>query len=41
LDRLVRREFDRYGHCAFTAAELASAFADLARWAELGMKPTP
>jgi pimeloyl-ACP methyl ester carboxylesterase len=38
---LVQRSVDRYGHCVFTPAELASAFADLVRWVELGIKPTP
>ena len=40
-DLLVQRTVDRYGHCIFGPAELASAFADLARWVELGIKPTP
>jgi len=39
-DLLVHRIVDRYGHCNFTPAELAAAFADVVRWAELGIKPT-
>jgi hypothetical protein len=38
-DLLVQRTIDRYGHCVFDPAELAAAFADLVRWAELGIKP--
>lgn len=41
LDRLVQRSVDRHGHCVFTPVELASAFADLVRWVELGIKPAP
>src|SRR5262249_12576605 len=37
---LVQREINRYGHCNFEPAELAAAFTDLARWVELGIKPT-
>jgi pimeloyl-ACP methyl ester carboxylesterase len=40
-DLLVHRIVDRYGHCNFTPTELATAFADIVRWAELGIKPTP
>lgn len=40
-DLLVQRTVDHYGHCIFGPAELALAFADLARWVELGIKPTP
>jgi len=38
---LVERVVDRFGHCVFEPAELSSAFADLVRWVELGIKPTP
>jgi pimeloyl-ACP methyl ester carboxylesterase len=40
-DLLVQREIDRYGHCTFTPAELATAFRDLVFWVELGIKPAP
>jgi len=38
---LVQRTVDRYGHCNFTPAELATAFTDLAAWVEFGITPTP
>lgn len=38
---LVRRTVDRYGHCNFTPAEIATAFGDLVLWAELAITPTP
>jgi hypothetical protein len=40
-DLLVQRIVDRYGHCVFTPQELDTAFVDLARWVELGIRPTP
>jgi pimeloyl-ACP methyl ester carboxylesterase len=30
-----------YGHCTFTPQELSTAFTDLVRWAQYGVKPTP
>ena len=38
---LVQRTINRYGHCAFTPAEIATAFTDLVTWVEFGLKPTP
>jgi pimeloyl-ACP methyl ester carboxylesterase len=38
---LVRRQVSAYGHCVFTPAQLGTAFADLIKWAELGIKPAP
>jgi len=38
---LVQREFDRYGHCAFTTDEMLNAFLDLVSWAETGVAPLP
>ena len=38
---LVQRTITRYGHCTFTAAEMATAFRDLAGWVENGTRPTP
>ena len=40
-DLLVQRTVNRYGHCEFTDAEIASAFFDLVVWVEFGFKPTP
>jgi pimeloyl-ACP methyl ester carboxylesterase len=40
-DLLVQRSIDRYGHCAFTPAEIAAAFADLVGWVQFGIKPVP
>jgi hypothetical protein len=37
--RLVQRAIRAAGHCDFTVAEQARAFADLARWVEEGVKP--
>lgn len=37
--RLVQRAIRAAGHCDFTMAEQARAFADLARWVEEGVKP--
>lgn len=36
---LVQRAIRAPGHCDFTVAEQAQAFADLARWVEQGVKP--
>ncbi|MES2949673.1 MAG: alpha/beta hydrolase [Pseudomonadota bacterium] len=36
---LVQRAIRAPGHCDFTVAEQARAFADLARWVEQGVKP--
>jgi len=30
-----------YGHCTFTAEEVAQAFTDLVTWGEFGVKPSP
>ena len=38
---LVQRTINRYGHCNFTPAEIATAFGTLVAWVELGIKPTP
>jgi hypothetical protein len=38
---LVQRTINRYGHCDFTPAELATAFADLVGWVEFGITPAP
>ena len=40
-DLLVQRSINRYGHCVFTPAELATAFTDLVGWVEFGIKPAP
>jgi hypothetical protein len=40
-DLLVQRTVTRYGHCNFTPAEIAAAFADLVTWVEFGLKPAP
>jgi len=36
---LVQRAIRAPGHCDFTVAEQASAFADLVTWVETGVKP--
>jgi lysophospholipase L1-like esterase len=36
---LVQRAIRAPGHCDFTVAEQATAFADLAQWVETGAKP--
>jgi pimeloyl-ACP methyl ester carboxylesterase len=36
---LVERAVDRWGHCAFTPAEIQTAFSDLAQWVETGIRP--
>jgi pimeloyl-ACP methyl ester carboxylesterase len=36
-----RRVIDRFGHCAFSFAELMGGFADLVNWVETGVKPSP
>lgn len=38
-DRLVQRAIRAAGHCDFTVAEQVTAFADLVRWVESGVKP--
>ena len=39
---LVRRQIDRFGHCAISdAAEYGPAFDDLVNWVENGVMPTP
>jgi hypothetical protein len=40
-DRLVQRTITRYGHCNFTPVEIATAFGDLFKWVEFGVKPMP
>lgn len=40
-DFLVRRVVDRFGHCDFSNAELASHFSDLVTWVETGVRPSP
>jgi hypothetical protein len=40
-DLLVQRQVPAFGHCVFTPAELVSAFSDLVRWVQFGIKPTP
>ena len=36
---LVQRAINRWGHCAFTPAEVQTAFASLAFWVESGIAP--
>ena len=36
---LVQRPIDRWGHCAFTPAEIQIAFSDLVGWVTTGQKP--
>lgn len=36
---LVQRTIDRFGHCAFTADEQATALRDLATWVRTGQRP--
>jgi pimeloyl-ACP methyl ester carboxylesterase len=36
---LVQRSVDRWGHCAFTAAEVQTAFSDLVHWVTTGQRP--
>jgi hypothetical protein len=38
---LVQRTINRYGHCVFDPAEIATALADLVGWVEFGIKPVP
>ncbi len=41
-DMLVRRQVDRFGHCAISSAdEYGPAFDDLVNWVENGVMPTP
>jgi hypothetical protein len=39
-ERLTQRLFRDVGHCAFTNAEIATAFDDLVAWTEQGRRPT-
>jgi fermentation-respiration switch protein FrsA (DUF1100 family) len=36
---LVQRPIDRWGHCAFTPAEILTGFSDLVGWVTTGVKP--
>lgn len=36
---LVQRATRDFGHCAFTGPELVTAFGDLVKWVETGVKP--
>ena len=38
-DRVVQRAIRGVGHCDFTPTELVTAFTDLVRWVEGGVKP--
>jgi hypothetical protein len=38
-DLLVQRAIRGVGHCDFTAAEFSTAFLDLVKWVEAGIKP--
>ena len=38
-ENLVQRAIRAPGHCDFTVAEQATAFADLVKWVETGVKP--
>lgn len=38
---VVQRTINRYGHCAFSVAEMLTAFGDLVNWVENDVKPTP
>lgn len=38
-DLLIQRPVDRWGHCAFTPAEMQTAFADLVEWVTTGERP--
>jgi pimeloyl-ACP methyl ester carboxylesterase len=38
-DFLSQRSFNRFGHCAFTPAEVTTAFDDLVTWVTTGQKP--
>lgn len=37
--RLLQRSVDRYGHCAFTTAEMVDAFQALSGWVITGQRP--
>ena len=37
--RLLQRSVERYGHCAFSTAEMVGAFQSLAGWVATGQKP--
>jgi len=37
--RLLQRSVDRYGHCAFTTAEMVDAFQALSGWVSTGQRP--
>jgi hypothetical protein len=36
---LLQRSVDRYGHCAFTTAEMLDAFGALTSWVDSGVRP--
>jgi hypothetical protein len=36
---LLQRPVERWGHCAFTTDETASAFATLVSWVRSGQRP--
>jgi pimeloyl-ACP methyl ester carboxylesterase len=36
---LLQRPVDRWGHCAFSPTEVATAFADMVGWATTGQRP--
>ncbi len=38
-DLLVQRPINRWGHCAFTAAEVQAAFSDLVQWVTTRQRP--
>lgn len=40
-DLLLQRAPSRWGHCAFTPAEVQGAFSDLVQWVTTGIKPAP
>jgi len=40
-DLLVQRQVAAYGHCQFTPLEIGTAFSDLVKWTEYGIKPAP
>jgi pimeloyl-ACP methyl ester carboxylesterase len=39
-DWLVQRTVDRFGHCAFNQQEVLTAFDDLVRWVNEGVRPS-
>lgn len=38
-ERLMQRSVERFGHCAFTTAEMVDGFQALAAWVDTGRKP--